>query len=375
MINTINDSGTQNISFAIYGQMRSGKTSILLHLMQDLRQNPKYNSKYLVVYLNSMGGFFPEEGASVFSQILWRILEETQAEIREKVENGFSPLFMELPQNLREFCGHPAVGQYFISLFKTFLQRASQTQDWQKIKIIVCIDEFTYLYEYIIKGDLPGEFMHYWKAILQENLFSTILVGTDAMPKFIDRFSNDLAVSEKSRVTYLSRDSAKMLIENPIRMINGESRYKEQSVDYIIKLTAGSAFFIQKLCDRLVQYMNRNKIELITQADVINLKNEILRSERPQDWHFNNIIMSGDTSSDAISQKDIEAVLKEIALNSSDGFCHRNDIKYQTGAKLDDILNDLENRDVIESEVIGRDGQKKYKIKVELYKEWLLKSL
>ena len=53
-------------------------------------------------------------------------------------------------------------------------------------------------------------------------------------------------------------DEARRLIDEPIRIggRQGDSRYREQAIDRILNLTAGSPFYIQIICNRLVEYMN-----------------------------------------------------------------------------------------------------------------------
>src|SRR5262249_58695881 len=45
-------------------------------------------------------------------------------------------------------------------------------------------------------------------------------------------------------------------------------RYKGASLDRLISLTAGSPFYLQIFCDRLVQHLNRNRLVFITESVV-----------------------------------------------------------------------------------------------------------
>lgn len=366
VIAAIDEAGLQSKSYAIYGQMRSGKSSILHHLMEKLRRNPDL----LIVDIISMGIYNDNGKSTAFEQILWTIFEATRRTIKNKINNGHPPLAIIFPEHASDFYNHPAPQHYFIELFQAFMQTTSQTSGWQKIKVIICIDEFQYIYDYIVKGRLTEHFMHYWKAILQINLFSTILVGQDVMPKFIRKFSNDFGVIEKFRVTYLEEEYARKLIEIPILFKGERSRFKENAAEYIIHLTAGNPYYIQIICNRLVHYMNQKKRPFITEADVKNVTKELVGGIQRLETEFDNLTTSGDTSTDAISQTDAEMVLEAIAQNSGDGFCRRDDIKCATLSKMDDILQDLVLR-----EVLDKDARvEQYRIKVELYKEWLLEN-
>ena len=163
---------------------------------------------------------------------------------------------------------------------------------------------------------------------------------------------------------------AEKLIDEPIRIggRNGESRYREQAVKRILALTAGSPFYIQIFCNRLVEYMNRQKAIYITEANVENVKDELISGVNALGRDkFENLFNSGDTSQDAISDEDTLNVLTDIALNSRTGPCNLSNIICKTQKPIDTILNDLVNREVVE-----RSKGEYYQIRVQLFEEWLV---
>ena len=148
----------------------------------------------------------------------------------------------------------------------------------------------------------------------------------------------------------------------------GESRYRERAKDRIIDLTAGNPFYIQILCNRLVEYMNRKRASLVTEADVEQVMEELIRGVNALGPDkFDNLINSGDTSEDAISDEDALRVLTAIAVNSRTGPCSRNSIVCETHTPVDEVLEDLVKRDVVE-----RERGQYYSIRVGLFKEWLV---
>jgi len=212
--------------------------------------------------------------------------------------------------------------------------------------------------------------MKNWKALLQENYFSAVLAGQDMMPKFKERFPNEFGTTQDERVTYLKREDAIKLIDEPIRIGGqyGKSRYRERAIQRILELTAGSPFYIQIFCNRLVEYMNRKHARLVTEADVEQVKNELIQGVNPLSLDkFDNLINSGDTSQDTISDEDMLKVLKAIALNSHSGPCHRNNITCETDSPVNVILDDLVKRDVLK-----REREHYYQIRVGLFREWLV---
>ncbi len=363
----IRESRTQSKSVMIFGQKRSGKSSVLYHLKESLQKD----KKLLILDLGNMSTLLDRQAqASLLHQFLNGILRELERAIRRKHRESLSRLELAIPG--REFYDHPAPMQLFEDTFrnlKDLTHDQKGQEDWQGIRIVLLIDEFQYIYEPIIKGEISDSFMQNWKALLQANYFSAVLVGQDVMQKFKLRFPNEFGTTQDERVTYLKEEDARKLIDEPIRIggREGDSRYREQAIERISDLTAGSPFYIQIICNRLVDYMNVKHAGLVTEADVEQVKNELIHDVNALGLDkFDNLINSGDTSPDAISDEDALKVLKTIADNSNrTDPCHRDRIVCQTDSPIDTILDDLEKRDVVKR----RD--RSYQIQVELFKEWL----
>ena len=142
---------------------------------------------------------------------------------------------------LQSFTRIPTPLRYFQELLTRFQPAAAKTEDWQYMRIVLLIDEFSYLYGYIKDGRLSEEFMKNWKGLLQDNLFSAVLTGEDVMPKFKDEFPNEFGVTQDERVSYLFTEDATRLIDEPIRIEGptGESRYRERAIRHILDLLSG----------------------------------------------------------------------------------------------------------------------------------------
>lgn len=362
----LQSSQAQSKCVVIYGQKRAGKSSILHHLKAKLQSN----GDVLVLDLGNIGSILDEHSNSPFLyQILWNILKKLEYGIEDQVSKGYTPLDLSFP-SANEFYNHPSPLILFKDAFERFRRAVFKYPDWCKLRPILLIDEFSYIYGYITQGRIPETFMKNWKALLQENYFNAVLVGQDVMPKFKQRFPNEFGTTQDERVTYLRREDAIRLIDEPIRIGGryGESRYRERAIERILDLTAGSPFYIQILCNRLVEYMNRKRASLVTEADVEQVKEELIRGINALGLDkFDNLINSGDTSEDAISDEDALKVLTTIAVNSKTGPCSRNSITCETLKPVDEILEDLVKRDVVE-----RERGQYYSIRVGLFKEWLL---
>lgn len=362
----LDSSRTQSKCVVIYGQKRAGKSSILYHLKERM----KSKDDLLVLDIGNVGAILDEHSTVPFLyQILWTILKELRNAIEDKRSEGKSSLDISFPADI-EFYQHPSPLVLFREIFERFRRATSKFSDWRGVRVVLLIDEFSYIYGYILNGKIPETFMKNWKALLQDNFFNAVLVGQDVMPKFKQRFPNEFGTTQDERVTYLRREDAIRLIDEPIRIGGrlGESCYRERAIERILELTAGSPFYIQILCNRLVEYMNRKRASLVTEADVEQVKDELISGVNALGRDkFDNLINSGDTSQDAISDEDTLKVLIAIAENSRTGPCSRSNIACETCTPVDEILEDLVRRDVIE-----RERGQYYSIRVGLFREWLL---
>ena len=364
----IRESRAQSKCVLVFGQKRSGKSSVLYHLKKSLEKD----QELLILDLGNMSTLLDQDAKiSLLHQFLNGILRSLERAIRGKQREGLSHLELAIPG--REFYDYPAPLQLFEDTFvrlKDLTDHQIGQENWRGMRIVLLIDEFQYIYDSIIQGKIHDSFMRNWKALLQANYFSAVLVGQDVMPKFKLRFPNEFGTTQDERVTYLKEEDARKLIDEPIRIggRQGDSRYREQAIDRIFDLTAGSPFYIQMICNRLVEYMNVKHAGLVTEADVEQVKNELIDDVNALGLEkFDNLINSGDKSPDAISDEDARKVLKVIADNGSKTDpCHRDRIVCQTNSPIDTILDDLVKRDVVEKK------DESYHIQVGLFKEWLV---
>ncbi len=354
----------------IYGQKRSGKSSVMLHLKQSLLNTGK---TFCVFF--SLGEILKNlNEASFYYKILYSIKQELyfMALDGKQIPNFDIPTVKDFKEEDEE---NPlnTFSKYMIN----FKLLCKQTQGWEDKNLVVMIDEFTYLYSGIKKGNISPSIMKQWKAITQNERaqFSVVLVGQDVVPSFKkeDYARNAFGVIQDMRLTYLKEEPARALIEKPILDENGHSRYIGDAVSRIIEWTSRNPYYIQIFCSRLVDFMNNNKSISVTEADV----NEVARSfiegsDALEEDKFDNLIRAGEESDDLqeYAEEDVLSVLRQIALRAKNiGYCNRADIDvFVDKNKETAIINDLCNREVLETK-----SDNNYKIQVKLFQEWLLK--
>lgn len=345
--------GSGSKSVVVFGQKRAGKSSLLEHLRRRL-------SNRLDCIPISMS---LQDIASDLSEVafFYRILKGFQ-EIFEELNMIGRPVPQFECLRLEDLMLHPSL---------SFHNSMSELQrQWRRLKIdkiptfVLLIDEFTDIYKQIRKQKIIPEFMKSWKSILEKRYFSSVLVGQDIMPAFKTSFSNEFGVTEDIRITYLAEADAKKLIEEPI----GIEHFAGKAISQILELTAGSPYYTMMLCSRLVDYMNKTRSAIVTEADIMTVEQGMLSGDRRLSKDkFDNLVSAGDGFVDSGIDPDRTLQLcLTMAKNSHRGWCTIDAINIFQRDELDIMLKDLVDRDVIEQKGDA------YRIRVGLFHDWLL---
>lgn len=365
-IERITEAIIQSVSkqVVIYGQKRSGKSSVLFHLKKALENTDK---TFCIAF--SIGDIYENISSATF---FYKILSLIEEELENLEQKSLDVPKIKFP-SFSEFRDYPNPSDLFRKYIRLFNRECSLIDNWREKKLVVMIDEFTYLYTSIKEGKVSDSFMKQWKAITQneEAAFSSVLVGQDVFPLFKDEFPNEFGVTQDERLTYLSKDDAIKLIEEPIgKTKTNRNRFIGNAVDTIIEYTSCNPYYIQIFCARLVNEMNRKKYIEVTSADVKEIAESFINGGQAlTDDKFDNLLNAGEKYDiQEIPQKDSKEILRIIASNAKNiGFCLREQISLGDGEYEDKILHDLVKREVLEQK------GNSYKIQVKLFQEWLLK--
>ena len=374
-VSTILESPTKQV--LIYGQKRSGKSSVLNRIEHELKDAGAFCIKF------SLGQIIRKFSEAAFFH---RILDEISEELKMMREDGDIAPEFNIPSKeefIKEDIDNPVVP--FIKYMRNFNRACQRTPGWENKRLVVLIDEFTYMYGAIKAGVILPTIMQQWKAVTQDDraTFSVVLVGQDVIPAFKNEpyTRNAFGVISDERLTYLSFDDAKQLVETPI-LNDGKSRFLGDATELILDYTACSPYYIQIFCSRLVQYMNDKHYIQLTKNDVKSVAQEMVSGVHALDeGKFENLLSARETDDednvegaaldDAIrvyKDEDVKNVLRAVAKASSTKIdANIKELKVSIDeAKLKGILKQLCDREVLEN----RDDN--FRIKVRLYKEWLL---
>jgi hypothetical protein len=353
--------GSSSKCIIIYGQKRSGKSSVLFHLKKQLNQSAK---AFCISF--SLGEIVDDLSAQTF---YYKILSEIEDSLDALSNENYNIPIFKAP-SLLELKEAPSL--IFNDYMKIFRKECAATTGWENKSFVLLIDEFTYIYTAIQKKFLSEQFMKTWKSFVEKSFFNSILIGQDIMPKFKMAYQNEFGIAEDKRLSYLSKVDAVKLIEEPIwDKKRNRTRFIGTATDVILDYTSSNPYYIQIFCARLVEYMNSQKAISATEADVYEVAQTFIKGEQSLSIDkFDNLITAGDADIEIFETKDILKILREISFASKNlDCCSRESISLKDKEKEDKILIDLKNREVISCPQPGY-----YKIKVRLFKEWLINN-
>ncbi len=348
---------------ALYGQTRAGKSSILYHCKKAIRQC--YGDSVILADCGSLGT--SENEYTIYYKMIDSIYNEILDHHAKLME---SERLRKMEPIIEDILLHPPKASDYIIPFMSCVQRTLEQCDEEKI-VVLLIDEFAYLRKWIDEGKISQEFMKFWKGIMQDYAIYAIVVGQDNMPLFKVEYQNEFSSMELEQVTYLDRENAIKLMDEPI-MIDGKSRYREEALDRLYELTAGSAFLILKLCDALVEYLNETASAFISRALLDEFIRKRVLPQKGQKGCVDKVTFEAqiqDRAYPGIDEENIE-ILLEVARNSRiTGYAEISKIhcKNMTVEEQEKLFNRLVERNVLEKE-----KNRFCRIVVQLLKEWLL---
>lgn len=350
--------GSWNSQIAIYGQKRSGKSSLINVLISKLKTQP--NFACVKCSLQSFKDTCTSNGEqSLAKWLLGKLAEEIGRQNK----------------HLRPYLGAKDHMQFFnasddpFEAFEKFLLHIRNISDLKNLHIVVIIDEFTYLYQSIKDGKTDNNFMRRWKALVETPgiRLQSVVIAQDTLPLFMKESyaANAFGIFNPMLLTYLSKEETRQLMTDPIK----ELKYHSGCEEIIYHYTSGSPLFTQIFCSRMVDHLNRKGSSYVITRQEIE---EVLRSlcsgiERLEDKSFECLYVEPD-GSDYLPENN-QAILKAIAVNTrAGGSCKPEAI--ESGLSLEQTVDILSN--LCSRRVLSLDENGGYSINVQLYKRWLL---
>jgi hypothetical protein len=285
-------SGPLGQCFALYGQKRSGKSSLLEQARRQLDGAP------IIPIAISLGTIDRHELTSSF---VAEILEQVRVPLLDKLTSEDFRRLEKLWPSPSRIEKRPL--ESLRSSLTAGRQVLSKYPGWAGLRFVLLVDEFTYLFEILRRPGVPDseiaalrDFMRQWKALLEGQYFSSLVVGQDTMPGFMRRFPNEFSSMTLRRLAYLKGNDALDLVTKPILLPDGSSRYIGYAGHTVYEYTEGHPFFTQIICDRLVRLANEKKRGDFTENDVVEAVQSLVSGSDALDFHRFDCLLTADNT-------------------------------------------------------------------------------
>jgi hypothetical protein len=227
----------------LYGQRRTGKTSVLYHLPRHL--DPRY--RCVLIDLHGLG----MDGGT--GTLLWGIANVVSRSLRRDYQIAVQvpdrAMFMADPRSAFE---------------NVFLDEA-----WPALgtdHLLLMVDEVARLEEERIAGRLEPGFFEYLRHLMQHhanlNFIFSLGSGLEEMEKEYAFLFN---ASLYHRISFLEPAAARALITEPAK---GHYEVAPDAVTKILQITAGHPYYTQLVCHSLFDRWMREPRPVMTTADV-----------------------------------------------------------------------------------------------------------
>jgi len=368
----------------LYGQKRAGKSTVLLHLTNEIREKVP---DAIVVDFGDIGGLTPDR--TRFEEFFYkRFFEKFAAELQGHhtqladalLENGISIPGEDRMKNAAD--ARYEMGSFFDRLNRYIASSGIFTHK----TVVILLDEFTYLYGWIKKGEVDKEFMKYWKAMISEYKLVAIAAAQDYIGDFIAAFPNQFGTTEMKPVDYLEKDDVWDMINKPFPVPHNslmaafDHMMGDEAFNRIMKLTAGNAYLTMIFLDRLVDYLNETNQPIVMPVTVENvLRKKILNGNNPLRLeNFESLYIDDGDISDPSRPMHNLALLWVVALQCERGeMCAKEDIiipeKVKDASSItQDRISFLIDKMITRGVLTRKEGRDAYRIRVDMFREWLL---
>ncbi|MBP6786315.1 MAG: hypothetical protein KA170_01900 [Candidatus Promineofilum sp.] len=234
----------------LYGQRRTGKTSILYQLHRRL------DPRYLCIFVDLHGLLMESEGA-----FLW----ELASQIRRILGRDYG---IVLPT--------PDRGAFETDP-RSFFANDFLDQVWQAIgdhHVLLMIDEAVRLQEQVLAGKLDKSIFEFLRFLMQHyerlNFLFSLGSGLEQMEK---EYSFLFNVALYKKISFLEREAAVDLITQPVR---DQYTVAPDAIDRILQITACHPYYTQLLCHSLFNRWRQKSGATVTTDDVEAVMEEVV---------------------------------------------------------------------------------------------------
>ena len=368
------ESANQGVVIVFCGERRVGKSSILYQVL-----NGRLGARFIPVFVDMQEMVVASDSemfARISRLIAAAISRATVTEMRaptEQVPAQQAAVAPSVSSSVGNIAGagqiRPPVfdGRNPYPVFVDYLEEVLSSLGDRTLLILM--DEYELMEAKVDSGKLSHELFTFL-AGLMDNMerLALIFTGSRRLEERDRKYWRELLRRSLFRkVGFLSQKDTLRLILEPV---NGRVIYGRGVADRIYWLTAGQPFYTQVICQNMVDYLNENRRNGVTLADLTAVIDDIVDNPLPQ------MIYSWDGFSD--DEKIAISLLAERLSDPGD---------YGTGGELHDAikLNDypvhlsettirLTLEEMFRREILDKDAADGFRFKMDLLRLWVRRA-
>ena len=354
-------------AIVIYGQKRTGKSTVLVQLRKQIERH--FGRNAICIDLGSIGVDVPRKDnpRQFLANFLSHVAMSLDIFVDGEEYKDFTAMMydadIDCPCDTLPMSANPTgdFNTYLASYLKV-------VKRWNPhANIVFFLDEFTWLHQFIKEGSADPSFLRFWKALTETHKCLSIIVGQNHMPQFISAYPNDFGAYEKRVISYIDKDAVALMIREPLRRVEPAAKIDEDAVERMYQASGGSAFYQMLLCSWLVEYMNERCVYRVTKGVVEAMIAEAIEERR---------ISEEDLFQPLVADPKDEVLLKELLISLA-----RND-ENAKGIPEERFANETEALKSRKSELLDllfqRDVLKRekslYKIRIGFVHQWIVQS-
>lgn len=346
---------SQDNPILLYGQRRTGKTSILFQIKND---ESRLGPEYFPVYVNLQSMGLTARGMSGF-------LYDVSSEISQAtgIDKPRPSEFLDNPQ------------AYFRH---TFLPHVHDSIDNKQLLLL--FDEYETLGNQVRDGTLEEGVFPFLRAWMAEDPHTSFVFAGNHKPgelseNYTIAFGKTLL--EEIQVSFLEEDEAARLITDPV---DGLMRYDDVAVDAILELTSGHPFFIQLICEDLfsryapqVRSLLEGEPVRITREGIREILDRAIASGENQlqeiwnEFIFKERVVLAGASAALSRVEDQDTLVPDVHRADIDDALRRFSSRFEVG-EVTRVLEGLVERGILIS------LSPRYRFAVDLLRRWIYKS-
>jgi len=321
----------------LYGQRRTGKTSVLNNLSRLL------SSRFLFAYVDFQS---PRLLTGEISGLLYGLAHALSRAAELSPECNWPKL------ERAELDEHP------FERFDAWLDQVEHALNGHTL--LIALDEFVTLEEARQRGHISDATVFTLLSMLRHIIqhrhhFRLLLAGSHSLDE-LNQWASYLINVQIVHLHYLTHNEALRLIKEPVEQF--ALRYTEAAAQRVLDVTHAHPALVQLLCSEIVELKNMQPIEKRRQADLDDIEEAIPQALMTGAFFFNDI---------AYNQIDENALamLRFIAQHGEAACISREALQTQFAAHLDSSLKQLRRRELIEL----CPEQQAYRMQVELIRQ------